>query len=341
MNAPRCRKFAPIPEWTGFGRGLVLLALLFGVCALVAAPGWSDESGSEAAVVGSEVSPAGGSFPSVPIGLDSGGGDSTDNALDDFDDFGDFDDFDLDLELEDTQIEDPFEPVNRGFLGFNRVIDRFVFDPLTVGYRYLFPEPVRRSVNRFFTNVNSTQSLTNDMFQLEWADARRTFVRLIINSTVGIGGLFDPATAWGLPGHVSDFGQTLTLAGVPTGPYLVLPLFGPSDVRDALGLGVDSLLHPTFFFLPGVDALFFNTSSGFSERESHYEELKALEESSIDYYSALRSGFMQNREAQIWERREDRRPGKTESVSEITPRGAGAISPLPCCEAQEFSGLPQ
>ena len=341
MSRPRCRKFAPTLEWAGFGRGLVLAALLFGACALVAAPGWTDEGGSQAAVVGFEGSPTGGSVPPVPIDLDSGGTDRSDNALDDFDDFDGFDDFDLDLELEDTQIEDPFEPVNRGVLGFNRVIDRFVFDPLTVGYRYLFPGPVRRSVNRFFTNVNSTQSLANDMFQLEWADAGRTFARLIINSTAGIGGLFDPAKAWGLPGHVSDFGQTLTLAGVPTGPYLVLPLFGPSDVRDALGLGVDSLLHPTFFFLPGVDALFFNTSSGFSERESHYEELKALEESSIDYYSALRSGYMQNREAQIWERREDRRPGKAESVSEITPRGAGAISLQPCCEAQEFSDLPQ
>jgi len=225
-----------------------------------------------------------------------------------FDDFDDFDDFDLELEGGDTGIADPFEPLNRGFLGFNRVIDRFVFDPLTEGYRFLFPEVVRRSVNRFFTNINSTQSLVNDIFQLEWFDAQRTFVRLVVNSTVGIGGLFDPATHWGLDGHVSDFGQTLALAGVPTGPYLVLPLFGPSDTRDAVGLGVDSLFHPTFFILPGVDALFFNTSSGFSQRESHYEEIKALEESSIDYYSALRSGYIQNREAQVWARREDRRP---------------------------------
>jgi phospholipid-binding lipoprotein MlaA len=203
--------------------------------------------------------------------------------------------------------------VNRVTLGFNRLIDRFIFDPITEGYRFLVPEPARRSVKRFFSNVNSTQSLVNDVFQLEWVDARRTLVRLVINSTAGIGGLFDPATAWGLDGHVSDFGQTLTLAGVSTGPYLVLPLFGPSDARDAVGLGVDSLFHPTFFFLPGVDALFFNTSSGFSERESHYEELKALEESSIDYYSALRSGFIQSREAQIWARREDRRPQLSET----------------------------
>ena len=233
-----------------------------------------------------------------------------DNNYDDnnYADFADFDDFDLDFELKDSEIADPLEPINRATLYFNRQLDRFILDPLTIGYRYVVPGPGRRSVNRFFTNVNSTQSLINDMFQLEWGDAGRTLARLLINSTAGIGGLLDPATAWGLPGHVSDFGQTLTLAGVSTGPYLVLPLFGPSDARDAVGLGVDSFFHPTFFFLPGVDALFFNTSSGFSQRESHYEELKALEESSIDYYSALRSGFIQNREAQIWARRENRRP---------------------------------
>ncbi len=317
---------------------------------LLAVPGRAAEVGSAAEGTGARPPTSLGSesVASVPIdvgpdvGPDLGPGlGASDGALDNLDDFDDFYDFDFDLELEAFEIEDPFEPVNRGTLGFNRLLDRFIFDPLTIGYRYLIPEPARKSVNRFFTNVNSTQSLTNDIFQLEWADAGRTLVRLVINSTAGIGGLFDPATAWGLPGHVSDFGQTLTLAGVPTGPYLVLPLFGPSDVRDALGLGVDSLLHPTFFFLPGMDALFFNTSSGFSEREIHYEELKALEESSIDYYSALRSGFMQNREAEIWARREDRRPVETESVSETQPVGEGAISLLPCCGAQEFSGLPQ
>lgn len=247
----------------------------------------------------------------APVSLEPASTATESDDFDDVDDFGDFDDFDdfeLDSEFDEVEIADPLEPVNRVTLRFNRVIDRFLFDPLTEGYRFLVPEPARRSVKRFFTNINSTQSLVNDIFQLEWMDARRTMVRLVINSTAGIGGLFDPATAWGLEGHVSDFGQTLTLAGVSSGPYLVLPLFGPSDARDAVGLGVDSLFHPTFFFLPGVDALFFNTSSGFSERESHYEEIKALEESSIDYYSALRSGFIQSREAQIWARREDRRP---------------------------------
>lgn len=331
MGRCRFRKIPPTALEVRRTLGTWLLALVLAACVWPAAGAGASETdpGDQAA----PVAQGGASEEPPPVSLEpvpSAAADDTNNATsatsatstnttnttndnydnydDNYADFDDFDDFDLDFELKDSEIADPLEPINRATLYFNRQLDRFILDPLTIGYRYVVPEPGRRSVNRFFTNVNSTQSLINDMFQLEWGDAGRTLARLLINSTAGIGGLLDPATAWGLPGHVSDFGQTLTLAGVSTGPYLVLPLFGPSDARDAVGLGVDSLFHPTFFFLPGVDALFFNTSSGFSQRESHYEELKALEESSIDYYSALRSGFIQNRDAQIWARRENRRP---------------------------------
>ncbi len=205
---------------------------------------------------------------------------------------------------------DPFEKLNRGTLVFNNAVDRFVLDPITLGYRFLFPEAVRRSINRFFDNVNSTQTLVNDLFQLEWKDAGITTGRLLVNSTVGLGGLFDPATRFGIEGHISDFGQTLAIAGAPSGPYLMLPLLGPSNIRDGIGVGVDALFHPTFFVLGGTDVLFFSGSSGLTERARHYEELKALEESSIDYYAALRSGYYQNRQAEIWDRRKDRKvPG--------------------------------
>jgi phospholipid-binding lipoprotein MlaA len=320
MGLCRFRKNPPTAMEARRSLGPWLLALVLTAWVWPAAGAGASETdpGDRAAPVaqgGASEEPPPVSLEPVPAAAATNTTATTDNYsnantkdYDDYADFDDFDDFDLDFELKDSEIADPLEPINRATLFFNRQLDRFILDPLTIGYRYVVPEPGRRSVNRFFTNVNSTQSLINDIFQLEWGDAGRTFARLLINSTAGIGGLLDPATAWGLPGHVSDFGQTLTLAGVSTGPYLVLPLFGPSDARDAVGLGVDSLFHPTFFFLPGMDALFFNTSSGFSERESHYEELKALEESSIDYYSALRSGFIQNRDAQIWARRENRRP---------------------------------
>ncbi|MDG2049405.1 MAG: VacJ family lipoprotein [Myxococcota bacterium] len=235
-----------------------------------------------------------------------------------FDDEADalFDDeFDLEADAP-PGFPDPFERFNRGALQFNNFLDRFVLDPITIGYRVIFPEFVRRSINRVFDNVNSTQTLVNDIFQLEWKDAGVTTARLLVNSTIGIGGILDPAERFGLERHVSDFGQTLAIAGTPSGPYLVLPILGPSDVRDGLGLGVDAIFHPTFYLLGGTDVLFFSGSSGLTERARHYEEFKALQESSIDFYAALRSGFYQNRQAQIWNRRESRRPegGRVETA---------------------------
>ena len=225
------------------------------------------------------------------------------------------DEFDLEAEAP-PGFPDPFERFNRGALKFNNFLDRFVLDPITIGYRFIFPEVVRRSINRVFDNVNSTQTLVNDIFQLEWKDAGTTTARLLVNSTIGLGGIMDPAARFGLEKHVSDFGQTLAIAGAPSGPYLILPILGPSDVRDGLGLGVDAIFHPTFYLLGGTDVLFFSGSSGLTERARHYEEFKALQESSIDFYAALRSGFYQNRQAQIWARRENRRPhsGRVETA---------------------------
>ena len=218
-----------------------------------------------------------------------------------------FDEFDLEFETGPVSFPDPAEPVNRGVLKFNEGIDRFVMDPITTVYRFILPEMVRRSIERCFDNIDSTQTLINDIFQLEWKEAGITTTRLVINTTVGVGGLFDPAKAWGIEGHVSDFGQTLAMAGAPSGPYVILPLLGPSNVRDGVGLGVDALFNPTFFLLGGTDVLFFNGSSGLTERARYVDELNALKESSIDYYAALRSAYYQNRQAEIWEGREHRR----------------------------------
>lgn len=238
------------------------------------------------------------------------------------------DDFDFEIDDGPAGFPDPFEKFNRGVLAVNRVVDRFVMDPITVVYRFILPEMVRRSIDRCFDNVNSTSTLVNDLFQLEWADAGMTGARLLVNSTVGIGGLFDPAARWGMEAHVSDFGQTLAIAGAPSGPYFMLPLLGPSTVRDGVGLGVDALFHPTFFVLAGTDVLFFSGTSGLTERARHYEELKALEESSIDYYAALRSGFFQNRQSEIWSRREDRKPVGAQSTAE-SDSASSSVAQLP------------
>jgi len=205
---------------------------------------------------------------------------------------------------------DPIENTNRGVLAFNRQVDHWVLDPITNAYQFVFPKPVRHAISRVFLNLGSTKTLVNDLLQLEWKDAGVTSSRLLINTTIGLVGIFDVAKTFGLERHESDFGQTLALAGTPSGPYMVLPFLGPATVRDGFGTVVDGFFQPTYYFLGPADLLFgpteiilYGGSSGLSLRERHFEELKALEDSSIDFYAALRSGYYQRRVVEIWGRR--------------------------------------
>jgi phospholipid-binding lipoprotein MlaA len=226
-----------------------------------------------------------------------------------------FDDF-FDEEFDGGPIEypDPGESVNRGIFAFNRQVDRWVLDPVTRAYRFVVPKPVRLALARVFLNLGSTKTLVNDVLQLEWRDASVTTSRLVLNTTLGIVGLFDVAAKMGLEGHSSDFGQTLALAGVPSGPYVVLPLLGPSNVRDGTGTMIDAFFQPTFYIIGPADLLIgpteiliYSGSSGISTRDQHFLALKALEDSSVDFYATLRSGFYQQRVDEIWARRHDHR----------------------------------
>ncbi len=209
---------------------------------------------------------------------------------------------------------DPLENTNRGTFAFNRQVDRFILDPVTKAYRWAVPKVARDGVANVFQNLGSTKTLVNDFLQLEWKDASVTSARLLINSTVGLVGLFDVAEEIGLEGHESDFGQTLALAGTPSGPYIVLPVLGPANIRDGVGAVIDGFFQPTYYILGPADLLFgpaeiliYSGSSGISTRDRHYLELKALEDSSVDFYASLRSGYFQDRVAEIWTRREGHR----------------------------------
>jgi phospholipid-binding lipoprotein MlaA len=219
---------------------------------------------------------------------------------------------------------DPFEPVNRGTFALNRGADRWVITPLTTAYTTIVPGIARRSLRRFFANLNSPSIIANDVLQCEWRDAGVSSMRLTLNSTVGVAGLGDPATSMGYPEHHSDFGQTLALRGVPSGPYMIMPLLGPTTMRDGFGVLVDFAFRPSTYLLgstfladlfpgvPGVagieDQFIYGTiqggGTGFVTREEHAEQLRALEESSVDYYATLRSAYYQSRQAAIWDRRE-------------------------------------
>ena len=226
-----------------------------------------------------------------------------------------FDDL-FDEEFGDAPVgyPDPLEETNRGTFAFNRQVDRFLLDPVTKAYRWAVPEGGRKALARMFTNLGSTKTLVNDLLQLEWKDATVTSGRLVLNTTVGLLGLFDVAEKVGLEAHESDFGQTLALAGTPSGPYLVLPVLGPATLRDGIGTAIDGFFQPTYYILgPSniilgpTEILLYTGSSGISTRDRHYLELKSLEDSSIDFYAAMRSGYYQDRTAEIWSRREEHR----------------------------------
>lgn len=153
----------------------------------------------------------------------------------------------VDGSREPTAIEvwDPWEGFNRGVYWFNAELDERIVLPVTEGYRFYVPEPVRDRVTAFFNNLAEVRNAANGLLQARPEVASRAVIRFAVNSTVGLLGLFDVADAAGLSDQDEDFGQTLGWWGVPQGPYLVLPLLGPSSLRDAFGLGVDTVAGRT------------------------------------------------------------------------------------------------
>jgi len=227
-------------------------------------------------------------------------GDTGDDSL--------LDEFEVESGNEAGCLPDPLEPMNRAIFRFNEGVNTWVFDPVTRVYTFVVPAPGRRAVHRFFDNLNSPGVALNDLFQFEWKDVGVTTARFVVNSTIGIGGLFDPASSLGLDGHYSDFGQTLALFGVPSGPYLIIPVFGPTTLRDGVGTLVGVLFRPTTYLLGPADQFYYTTiyggGAGVVSYEQHAEALRMLRDSSIDFYAALRGAYYQSRTAEIYRRRE-------------------------------------
>ncbi len=139
---------------------------------------------------------------------------------------------------------DPWEGFNRGVHGFNDVVDKVVLRPLAKGYERVLPGPVRNGVGNVFGNLEDLTDGVNNLLQGKPAASADDFLRVVINTTLGVGGIFDPATTMGLADSQEDFGQTLAVWGVPSGPYLVLPFMGPSTVRDSIARYPDGRLDP-------------------------------------------------------------------------------------------------
>ncbi len=201
------------------------------------------------------------------------------------------------------KINDPFEQTNRFIFKFNQGLDAALIEPVTGLYRGILPEFIRNSVHNFIKNIKTPVILANDMLQGEPNRAGNTVIRFVINSTVGIAGLRDQATDWGIEAHDEDFGQTLAVWGVGEGPYIMLPLLGPSNPRDAIGKLVDGLLDPINWWADNDDREWVPITrtavSGIDTRDQLWDVLEELEKSSIDFYAALRSLYRQRRNKDI------------------------------------------
>ena len=213
----------------------------------------------------------------------------------------------LDEELDDGFLEDDFDPAtrdpyeraNRRVFGFNLWLEKYFLDPVSDGYEFVVPASGRRAMHRAFLNLNATSVLVNDLLQLRPRRASVTGSRFVINTTVGLVGLFDVAVRLGLERHHSDFGQTLARVGVPSGPYLVLPIFGPSTARNAFGNLTDGLFQPYFYLLGPTQYLVLGAGSGLAMRDASRESIEALRATSVDFYAAMRIAYLLYREGVI------------------------------------------
>ncbi|MFN0315929.1 MAG: VacJ family lipoprotein [Burkholderiales bacterium] len=210
-----------------------------------------------------------------------------------------------------TNPRDPFEPLNRGVYKVNDALDRAILKPVAKGYRAVVPVPFRGGISNFLENLSDVPVALNGMLQGKFRQAASDGGRFIINSSVGILGIFDVATHLGLPRHDEDFGQTLGFWGLGSGPYLMLPLLGPSSVRDGSGLIVDYATTPaTYAFEDGPQAWTALGVRVVDQRASLLDAERLLDEAALDRYSFLRDVYLQRRERLVHDGQE---PSKTQS----------------------------
>jgi phospholipid-binding lipoprotein MlaA len=198
--------------------------------------------------------------------------------------------------------EDPFERLNRRIYVQSTGADTKYFLPLAKAYHRLAPGPIGEAIHNFITNLSEPVIIANDILQARFKAAGRDFLRLTANSLAGIGGLIDVATPAGLPFHDNDFGITLGVWGVRPGPYLFLPVLGPSTVRDAIGKAVDTVADPlNFVRFPGRLTLQYSTTvvGALDNRIRSQDDMDALLSGAADPYATLRSVYLQSRESQV------------------------------------------
>jgi phospholipid-binding lipoprotein MlaA len=205
--------------------------------------------------------------------------------------------------------QDPWEPFNRSVFEFNEGLDAYVLKPVVAGYRFVLPEFVRDGIYNFFSNYSDIYTALQNLLQGKPDYAFSDLMRVVVNTTMGLGGLIDLATPGGLEKHKEDWGQTFGVWGIPSGPYVVLPFFGPSNVRDTFGTAADMESDYLFRLLP--DVALRNSITGLrvvNARNTYYEAGDLLDGAAIDKYSFMRDAYIQRRQYQINEGRDDEEP---------------------------------
>ncbi len=205
---------------------------------------------------------------------------------------------------DEEDVNDPIEPLNRAIFTFNQHLEVALIKPASIFYQAFVPPGMRTAIGNFLDNLKTPVVLANDILQGEPTRAMQTTQRFLINSTVGLAGFLDVAEDMGIPAHDEDFGQTMGVWGVGEMFYLVLPIFGPSNPRDAVGkLFVDGFFDPLSLWASNTGRDEINNTrmllGGVDEYSGLMDELDQIKKTSIDYYAALRSMYRQKREAEI------------------------------------------
>ncbi|HYC48718.1 MAG TPA: VacJ family lipoprotein [Burkholderiales bacterium] len=196
---------------------------------------------------------------------------------------------------------DPFERVNRAIYGFNERVDKTVLEPVAKGYRFVLPNFVRTGVGNMFSNVSEVRNVLNNTLQGKFTDAYSDVGRLTINSTLGLLGFFDIASEAGIEKHREDFGQTLGVWGVGQGPFIMLPLFGPSTVRDTAGWGVDLYTDPVRAIDPTRAQNQIRGTRLVQRRSELLDAKKIIDAAALDEYQFVRDAYLQRRRNLVYD----------------------------------------
>lgn len=212
--------------------------------------------------------------------------------------------------------KDPYEKYNRSVFNFNDAVDRNALKPAATAYKAVLPSFVQTGVNNFFGNLSDLWSSANNVMQGKGERGLSDFTRVLINSTFGLVGVIDIASDAGLPKHNEDFGQTLGYWGVPSGPYLMLPLLGPSTVRDTAGLPVDIAADPWGYGISSRARNIGTVVRVVDQRAVLLDASNLLEDAALDRYEFIRDGYLQRRKSQVFDGEDSRKAAREARAEE-------------------------